>query len=63
MGVATMKLVRRKPRTAALLAAIVLLAVAALLVASSTGRATSDDSPYTLPSVVDTNPAADVVET
>jgi FtsP/CotA-like multicopper oxidase with cupredoxin domain len=58
-----MKLVRKQPRTAAILVAACLLAIAAFLVVSSTGRATSDDSPYTLSGVVDTNPAADVVET
>ncbi len=63
MGEATIKLVRRQPRTAALLALASVLAVAAFLFASTIGRATSDDSAYTLPAVVDTNPAADIVET
>ena len=63
MGVATMTLVRRQPRTAAILAMAGALAVVAFLLASSTGRATSGDSPYTLASVIDTNPAPNVVET
>jgi FtsP/CotA-like multicopper oxidase with cupredoxin domain len=61
---ASTRLIRRQPRAAALIAAAaVAIAVATLLVASSTGRATSGVSPYTVPSVVDTNPAANVVET
>jgi FtsP/CotA-like multicopper oxidase with cupredoxin domain len=64
MGQATVKLVRRQPRTAALLVAMIALAVLSfLLLDSSIGRATSSDSPYTLPAVVDTNPAANIVET
>jgi FtsP/CotA-like multicopper oxidase with cupredoxin domain len=63
MGEATIKLVQRRPRTAAVLAAVGVLVIVSVLIASSTGRATSGDSPYTLPSVVDTNPAANVVET
>src|ERR1044072_6773831 len=57
MGEATMKLVRKQPRTAAILVAACLLAIAAFLVVSSTGRATSAASPYTLPPALDPDPA------
>jgi FtsP/CotA-like multicopper oxidase with cupredoxin domain len=63
VAASTMTLVRRRPRIAATMAAIALLALAALLIASSVGRATSGDSPYTLPAAVDTDPAANVFET
>src|SRR5688572_27573534 len=63
MAVATMTLVRRRPRIAAIVTAVALLVLAALLFLSSTGSATSSDSPYTVPGVVDTNPAANIVET
>lgn len=51
-------------RSASLLAlALVPLLAAALAWTGSVGRATSDASPYTIPEVVDADPAANVVET
>src|SRR5438045_3300840 len=56
---------RRRPRRLTLLAAMTALLVAALLSINPGGHAlaTSDDSPYTVPDVVDTNPAPNIVET
>jgi FtsP/CotA-like multicopper oxidase with cupredoxin domain len=64
MGQATIKLVRRRPRAAALLGAAVAMGVLAfLLYSSSVGRATSSDSAYTVPGIIDLNPAPNIVET
>ena len=64
MRVATMTSARQRPRIAALLLVLATtLAVAAFLVLSAMGSATSGDSPYTVPAVVDSNPDPNVVET
>ena len=64
MRVATMTLARQRPRIAAVLLVLATtLVVAAFLVLSSIGSATSGDSPYTVPAVVDSNPDPNIVET
>lgn len=53
----------QRRRSLVLATAIVVAAAVSLIVALSPGRATSGGDPYSVPNVVDTNPAPDVVET